>query len=172
MRSAAARAAIRRGSSTRIFRPRSQVSFIKARGTRVVLPAPGGATRTTDAHAAKAVRTSSRTASIGSGGANSISAVSSSHVRFATAACCGHAANGGASPTQLQGEGAKFGATDGMHRRLRALMRMVDEWRARPRSCTARQKKQEERERRQQETPPHPKGNITVLDASENARSR
>ena len=70
MRSAAARAAMRRGSSTRIFRPWSQLSSIKASGTRVVLPAPGGATRTADAHAARALRTSSRTASIGSGGAN------------------------------------------------------------------------------------------------------
>ena len=70
MRSAAARAAMRRGSSTRIFRPWSQLSFIKASGTRVVLPAPGGATRTADAHAARALRTSSRTASIGSGGVN------------------------------------------------------------------------------------------------------
>jgi hypothetical protein len=51
-------------------------------------------------------------------------------------------------------------------------MRMVEEGRAGPRPCTARQKKQEEHERRQQETPPHPKRNITVLDASENTRKR
>ena len=51
-------------------------------------------------------------------------------------------------------------------------MGMVEEWRARPRPCKARQKKQKGRERRQHETPPHPKGNITVFDASENARNR
>ena len=55
MRSAAARAAMRRGSSTRILRPWSQLSSINASGTRVVLPAPGGATRTADARAARAV---------------------------------------------------------------------------------------------------------------------
>jgi hypothetical protein len=67
MRSAAARAAIRRGSSTKIFRSRSQVSFINASGTRVVFPAPGGATSTAAAQVAKAARSSSRTPSIGSG---------------------------------------------------------------------------------------------------------
>jgi hypothetical protein len=51
-------------------------------------------------------------------------------------------------------------------------MGVVEEWRAGPRPCKARQKKQEEHEGRQKETPPHPKGNITVLDASENARKR
>ena len=51
-------------------------------------------------------------------------------------------------------------------------MGMVEEWGARPRPCNARQKKQKEHERRQHETPPHPKGNITVFDASENARNR
>ncbi len=89
MRSAAARAAMRRGSSTRILRPRSQLSFIKASGTRVVLPAPGGATRTADARAARALRTSSRTASIGSGVANFMPAVSSSRVGFTSDACRG-----------------------------------------------------------------------------------
>ena len=70
MRSAAARAAMRRGSSTRILRAPSQPSSIKASGTRVVLPAPGGATSTAEGCAASAVRRSSRTASIGSGVAN------------------------------------------------------------------------------------------------------
>ena len=77
MRSAAARAAMRRGSSTRIFRPPSQLSSISARGTRVVLPAPGGATRTAEVRAARASHNSSRTASIGSGVANFMAVVSS-----------------------------------------------------------------------------------------------
>ena len=67
MRSAAALAAMRRGSSTRILRPSSQLSSIKASGTRVVLPAPGGATRTADARVASAARNSGSAASIGSG---------------------------------------------------------------------------------------------------------
>ena len=46
MRSAAARAASRRGSSTRIFLSAAQGSSISTSGTRVVLPAPGGATST------------------------------------------------------------------------------------------------------------------------------
>src|SRR5688572_685386 len=86
MRSAAARAAIRRGSSTRILRPPSQLSSISASGTRVVLPAPGGATRTADERAAKAVRTSSRIASMGSGSANFMPGVSRKRLRFATVA--------------------------------------------------------------------------------------
>ena len=45
MRSAAARAAMRRGSSTRIL-PFAHGSSASTSGTRVVLPAPGGATRT------------------------------------------------------------------------------------------------------------------------------
>ena len=49
MRSAAARGATRRGSSTRMSRTLKPASV--HRGTRVVLPAPGGATRTADAHA-------------------------------------------------------------------------------------------------------------------------
>ena len=77
MRSAAARAAMRRGSSTRILAGPSQLSSINANGTRVVLPAPGGATRTADGRAAKASRNSSRTASIGSGVANFMAVVSS-----------------------------------------------------------------------------------------------
>ena len=46
MRSAAARAASRRGSSTRIFLSAAQGSSSSTSGTRVVLPAPGGATST------------------------------------------------------------------------------------------------------------------------------
>ena len=46
MRSALARAAIRRGSSMMIFLPFSQGASSSASGTRVVLPAPGGATST------------------------------------------------------------------------------------------------------------------------------
>ena len=46
MRSALARAAIRRGSSMMIFLAPSQGASSSASGTRVVLPAPGGATST------------------------------------------------------------------------------------------------------------------------------
>ena len=46
MRAAAARAASRRGSSTMIFFPFAQASPASTSGTRVVLPAPGGATST------------------------------------------------------------------------------------------------------------------------------
>ena len=46
IRSAAARAASLRGSSTRIFLSAAHGSSISTSGTRVVLPAPGGATST------------------------------------------------------------------------------------------------------------------------------
>ncbi len=46
MNSAAARAAIRRGSSIRMRRPSSQPASSRANGTWVVLPAPGGASST------------------------------------------------------------------------------------------------------------------------------
>jgi len=46
IRDAAARAASRRGSSTRIFLSSAQGSSSRTNGTRVVFPAPGGATRT------------------------------------------------------------------------------------------------------------------------------
>ena len=46
MRLAAARAASRRGSSTRIFLSFAHGSSSSTSGTRVVLPAPGGATST------------------------------------------------------------------------------------------------------------------------------
>src|ERR1700757_308543 len=67
MRSALARAAIRRGSSTMIFLPLAQGSSSSASGTRVVLPAPGGATSTADVLTASVRESSSRTASIGRG---------------------------------------------------------------------------------------------------------
>ncbi|VFU09525.1 conserved protein of unknown function [Methylocella tundrae] len=66
MRSAAARAAMRRGSSMMIFWARSQGSLRRTSGTRVVLPAPGGATRTAFGRAARWARSSSRTMSMGS----------------------------------------------------------------------------------------------------------
>src|SRR6202043_3302445 len=68
MRSALARAAIRRGSSTMIFLPLTQGSSISASGTRVVLPAPGGATSTAALWLPSVRARSSRTASIGGGG--------------------------------------------------------------------------------------------------------
>src|SRR3954469_22993075 len=66
MRSAAARAAIRRGSSTRIVRPSAQDSPASTRGTRVVLPAPGGATRTAASRARNAAVRAGNASSIGS----------------------------------------------------------------------------------------------------------
>src|SRR3981189_3406236 len=70
MRSAAARAAIRRGSSTRIVRPCAQGSSASTSGTRVVLPAPGGATRTAASRAANAAVRAGSASSIGSGNLN------------------------------------------------------------------------------------------------------
>ena len=54
MRAAAARAASRRGSSTRIFLSFAHGSSSSTSGTRVVLPAPGGATSTAALFAASA----------------------------------------------------------------------------------------------------------------------
>src|SRR5712671_1941212 len=70
MRSAAARAAIRRGSSTRIVRPCTQGSSASTSGTRVVLPAPGGATRTAASRAANAAVRAGSASSIGSANLN------------------------------------------------------------------------------------------------------
>jgi hypothetical protein len=67
MRSALARAAIRRGSSTMIFLPAAQGASSSASGTRVVLPAPGGATSTAELCASSVRERSSSTASIGRG---------------------------------------------------------------------------------------------------------
>ena len=73
MRSAAARAASRRGSSTRIFLSAAHGSSISTSGTRVVLPAPGGATST-----AACAR---RSAAVSAGSASSIGSVGSSNIR-------------------------------------------------------------------------------------------
>ncbi len=54
MRSAAARAASRRGSSTISLPPAAQGSSISASGVTVVLPAPGGATSTAALRSASA----------------------------------------------------------------------------------------------------------------------
>jgi hypothetical protein len=70
IRSAAPRAAIRRGSSTRIFFCPSQGASSSANGSRVVLPAPGGATSTAIVPAANTAATSGSTASIGKGASN------------------------------------------------------------------------------------------------------
>ncbi len=67
MRSAAARAARRRGSTTTRRPACAQGSSSRARGSRVVLPAPGGATSTSSGRAASAARTAGSTASMGSG---------------------------------------------------------------------------------------------------------
>src|SRR5947209_8326661 len=70
MRSALARAASRRGSSTMIFLPATHGSSSSASGTRVVLPAPGGATSTAALLRLSVPARSSSTASIGSGVSN------------------------------------------------------------------------------------------------------
>src|SRR4029453_13644384 len=67
IRSALARAASRRGSSTRIFLFLTQGSSSSASGTRVVLPAPGGATTTAALLPASVHANWSSTASIGRG---------------------------------------------------------------------------------------------------------
>ena len=67
IRAAAARAASRRGSSTRIFRPATQGSFKSASGTRVVLPAPGGATSTAERPETSASRRRGNVSSTGKG---------------------------------------------------------------------------------------------------------
>ena len=65
MRDAAARAASRRGSSTRILPLLTHGSSIRTSGTRVVLPAPGGATSTAQLLAASASHSAGRASSIG-----------------------------------------------------------------------------------------------------------
>jgi hypothetical protein len=72
MRSAAARAAIRRGSRTRIFRSFAHGSSANTSGTRVVLPAPGGATSTAALAARNASLRRGSTPSIGRGDSRSI----------------------------------------------------------------------------------------------------
>ena len=70
MRAAAARAASRRGSSSRIFFAAAQGSAASTSGTRVVLPAPGGAVSTALDPSRNAARRSGSARSMGSGGAN------------------------------------------------------------------------------------------------------
>src|SRR5688500_1535998 len=65
MNAAAARAASRRGSSMMIRPSLSHGACSSAGGTRVVLPAPGGATRTRFGAAASAASTSASTSSTG-----------------------------------------------------------------------------------------------------------
>ena len=65
MRAAAARAARRRGSSKMIFLSPRQGASSSASGTRVVLPAPGGATSTRLLRARSEAPTSPRISSIG-----------------------------------------------------------------------------------------------------------
>jgi len=68
MRSAAARAASRRGSSTRMRRAFwAHASPMRTSGTRVVLPAPGGATSTAAFCARSAAVKPGNAASMGSG---------------------------------------------------------------------------------------------------------
>src|SRR5262249_6676241 len=67
MRYAAARAASRRGSSRTIVVPASQDAASRAGGTSVVLPAPGGACKTTDWLVSTEPRISGSSGSIGSG---------------------------------------------------------------------------------------------------------
>ena len=62
---AAARAARRRGSSTMILPARAKGSSSSASGTRVVLPAPGGATSTARVPALSAATSRGRASSIG-----------------------------------------------------------------------------------------------------------
>src|SRR5208282_3685777 len=63
----AARAARRRGSSSKRRLPLAQGSSSSASGARVVLPAPGGATRTAFVRAASAARSAGSASSIGRG---------------------------------------------------------------------------------------------------------
>src|SRR5580698_9668520 len=65
MRCATARAARRRGSNMRMRFPRAHDSSRSARGTTVLLPAPGGACRTTDEPLASASRSAGSVASMG-----------------------------------------------------------------------------------------------------------
>ena len=66
MNDAAARAARRRGSSITSLAPPSHGSAMSASGTRVVLPAPGGASSTATVRAASAARSDGMISSIGS----------------------------------------------------------------------------------------------------------
>ncbi len=68
IRVAAARAAILRGSNTRMRRSAAQGSPPSANGTRVVLPAPGGATKTATLRPRNTAVSSGSAVSIGNGG--------------------------------------------------------------------------------------------------------
>ena len=68
MNCAAARAAIRRGSSITIFCPASHGASSSASGTWVVLPAPGGASSTSRGCAASDARICGSSGVIGNGG--------------------------------------------------------------------------------------------------------
>ena len=72
MRSAAARAASLRGSSTMIFLSFAQGSSSSTSGTRVVLPAPGGATSTAASRARNAAVNAGSASSMGRGESNLI----------------------------------------------------------------------------------------------------
>src|SRR5262249_28797470 len=78
IRAAAARAASRRGSKTRIFLSAAHVSAASTSGTRVVLPAPGGATSTAVVPRARAATRSGVAASIGRG-ANAVISLCREH---------------------------------------------------------------------------------------------
>ena len=68
MRPATARAAMRRGSSIRIFCPSSQGLPSRKSGTRVLLPAPGGASSSTLRRSAKAFARAGSASLIGRSG--------------------------------------------------------------------------------------------------------
>ena len=70
MRAAAARAASLRGSRTRIFLSFAHGSSSRTSGTRVVLPAPGGATSTAALRSASAALSAGSAASIGKDASN------------------------------------------------------------------------------------------------------
>ena len=75
MCAAAARAASRRGSSTMIFLAFAHGSCASASGTRVVLPAPGGATSTAALAARSAAVSAGSASSMGSGVSISVNSV-------------------------------------------------------------------------------------------------
>ena len=67
MRAAAARAASRRGSNMMILLPLAHGASASTSGTRVDLPAPGGATSTATLRAASAASSCGSAASMGRG---------------------------------------------------------------------------------------------------------
>lgn len=109
MRRAAARAARRRGSSTTIRRLASHGSSRSRSGTRVVFPAPGGATRTADLFSARARRSSSIVSSTGRSvrGIRSAESGSASECSWITGGRNGRRRPGGRRGDRL-GHGAPF----------------------------------------------------------------